>query len=105
MPCSGSYSFPTKLGTYVLAARPILIHAPRTSSIDAPGRDDGYAGLWGSLSDGDGAPTLVDDVGNPRMSESRHAEAEAVRLRYYDPDRNRRTLFEALNALVGAPER
>ena len=30
-------------------------------------------------------------------------EAESVRLRYYDPEANRRTLFGALDGLVGAP--
>ena len=38
---------------------------------------------------------------------SRHEAAERVRRDYYDPDRNRRTLFGALDALVppaGPPE-
>ncbi len=99
------YSFPTKLGTYVLAARPILIHAPKDCSVMPLTEIPGYARHWGSLSEGDGATVLVEMWGHPRMSESRQAEAELIRLRYYDPDRNRRTLFEQLNALVGASER
>ena len=95
-------SFPTKLGTYALAARPILIHAPGDSSVMPLMEIDGYAGHWGSLGEAEGASKLVEMWGNPRASESRHSEGESVRLRYYDPDRNRRTLFEALGALVGA---
>jgi hypothetical protein len=102
-------SFPTKLGTYALAARPLLIHAPRDSSIAHLAGDEGYAGFWGSPDGAEGASTLVGMWGDPRFSESRHAEAETVRLRYYDPAANRRTLFERLDALVppleGASER
>ena len=96
------YSFPTKLGTYALAARPILIHAPADSSIVPLAEIPGYAGRWASLRGDDGASSLVAMWGDPRASESRHVEAEAVRLRYYDPDRNRRTLFGRLDALAGA---
>jgi hypothetical protein len=94
------YSFPTKLGTYALAARPILIHAPEDCSVMPLTEIPGYAKHWGSLGEGDGTPALVQMWNDPRASESRHAEAESIRLRYYDPGRNRRTLFEALNGLV-----
>jgi hypothetical protein len=99
------YSFPTKLGTYALAARPILIHAPKDCSVMPLIEIPGYARHWASPSEVEGASMLVEMWNNPRMSESRHAEAEGVRLRYFDPDRNRRTLFEALNGLVEASER
>lgn len=94
------YSFPTKLGTYVLAARPILIHAPKDSSVMPLLEIPGYAGHWKSLSEGEGAAVLDAMWNDPRATASRHPEAETVRLRYYDPVRNRRTLFGALNGLV-----
>ncbi len=102
-------SFPTKLGTYALAARPILIHAPWDSSIARLADDDEYARFWGSLSVAEGASTLAEMWGDPALSESRHVQAETVRLRYYDPEANRRTLFGRLDALVpplaGTPDR
>jgi len=93
-------SFPTKLGTYVLAARPILIHAPGDCSVMPLLEIPGYAAQWASLRKGEGAAVLQALWNDPRGFASRHAEAESVRLRYYDPARNRRTLFEALNGLV-----
>ena len=95
-------SFPTKLGTYALAARPILIHAPKDCSVMPLTEIPGYADHWGSLSEDDGASVLIRNWNDLRASESRDAEAESIRLRYYDPARNRRTLFEALNGLVEA---
>ena len=41
-------SFPTKLSTYVQAARPILIHAPADSSVTSLGAMTGYAHCWGT---------------------------------------------------------
>ena len=97
-------SFPTKLGTYAMAARPILIHAPGDCSLMPLTEIDGYAGHWDSLREADGAAVLAAMWRDPRASESRHSEAEAVRLRYFDPDRNRRTLFQQLDAMAGAVE-
>ena len=98
------YSFPTKLGTYALAARPILLHAPDDCSVMSLTESAGYAGHWASRRETDGAAVLMAMWRDPRASGSRHPEAEAVRLRYFDPDRNRRALFEPLDALVGAVE-
>jgi hypothetical protein len=99
------YSFPTKLGTYALAARPILLHAPDDCSVMSLTEIDGYAGHWAGRHESEGAAVLVAMWRDPRASESRHSEAESIRLRYFDPDRNRRALFEQLGALVGASER
>jgi hypothetical protein len=98
-------SFPTKLGTYTLAARPILIHAPGDSSVMPLTKMEGYAAHWGSRKASEGAARLVELWNDTRASDSRHFEAEAVRLRYYDPERNRRTLFGALNGLIEAGRR
>jgi hypothetical protein len=99
------YSFPTKLGTYALAARPILIHAPKDCSVMPLMEIAGYAGHWSNLNVDDGAAVLTAMWGDLRASDSRHCEGEALRLRYYDPERNRRTLFEQLDALVEADGR
>jgi hypothetical protein len=93
-------SFPTKLGTYALAARPILVHAPPDSSVMPLTESESYARHWGSPDEAEGASALMGMWDDPRFSESRHVEAEAVRLRYYDPSTNRRALFETLGALV-----
>jgi glycosyltransferase involved in cell wall biosynthesis len=93
-------SFPTKLSTYVQTARPILIHAPADSSVMPLVGADGYAAHWGSRNEANGAATLVDLWRKAASHESQHCAAEAVRLRYYDRSKNRRTLFKALDALV-----
>ena len=93
-------SFPTKLSTYVQAARPILIHAPSDSSIAHLAGDDEFARYWGSMKFEEGAMTLEEMWADPSMCSSRHLEAELIRVRYYDPDRNRRALFDQLNALA-----
>lgn len=96
-------SFPTKLSTYVRAARPLLIHAPADSST-APLLDRvGYAIPWQSPDSGPGAAALVSAWSLPDAFADRRAEASRVRLDYYDSDRNRRTLFGQLNALVPPP--
>jgi hypothetical protein len=94
-------SFPTKLSTYLLAARPILLHAPGDSSVVPLAEYDGYALLWESLREEEGADRIIRLWNDPNSAESQHLAAERVRQRYYDIDRNRRVLFEALEALAG----
>src|SRR5262249_2569708 len=99
-------SFPTKLTTYVQAARPLLIHAPADSSV-APlaAREPSYAWSWETLRPEDGAAILErlwrvgDGLGND-LDASAHEAAERIRRAHFDADRNRRTLFEALDALA-----
>jgi hypothetical protein len=94
-------SFPTKLSTYAMAARPLLLHMPEDSSASALARVWGrYATLWPSFDEGEGAAHLVRLWNAPASDMSYHDEAEAVRLAYYDPTRNREILCAALNALV-----
>jgi hypothetical protein len=93
-------SFPTKLSTYVLAARPLLVHAPTDSSTMPLLDEPGYAVAWHSLRPGDGADRLVQLWESPPSHDSLHTAAEQVRRRYFDPARNRRVLFAALDALV-----
>ena len=97
-------SFPTKLSTYVQAARPLLIHAPADSSTAPLIGPDGYATAWSDLDPARGADALVAAWGRAENHASRHEAADRVRRDYYDPDRNRRALFGALDALVPPPD-
>ena len=95
-------SFPTKVSTYALAARPLLVHAPADSSLLGltVGTPPGYATHWGSLAEGEGAALLLGLWNDPSAFASAHDAAEAVRSRYYDLERNRSALFDALNGLA-----
>lgn len=93
-------SFPTKLSSYVQAARPLLIHAPADSSVMPLVGPDGYATAWPDLDPARGADALVAAWGRPENHASRHEAAERARRDHYDPDQNRRALFGALDALV-----
>lgn len=93
-------SFPTKLSTYILAARPLLVHAPADSStVPLCRRHPSYAPHWASLAPADGAALLQRLWDAPGGDVA--ADAEAVREEYYQPERNRGALFAALNALAG----
>jgi hypothetical protein len=93
-------SFPTKLTTYVQAARPLLIHAPADSSVTPLGAMTGYATRWETPRPEDGAELLARTWADRQSGESFHVEADLVRTRYFDLEPNRRRLFDALNALV-----
>jgi hypothetical protein len=101
----GQTSFPTKLSTYVMAARPVLAHAPRGTTLEGLSSFPGYARPWTSMNEGDGAAILTRAWRAPETSASAHALAESVRLRYYDPETNKRALFAALNGLLTASAR
>jgi hypothetical protein len=90
-------SFPTKLSTYLCAARPIMIHAPRDSSVSGLWTTaDPYVISWETMDPADGAEQLANSFTSPDACESFHLQAEAVRLRYYNPDRHRATLDRLL---------
>lgn len=93
-------SFPTKLSSYLLAARPLLAHAPRDSSIAPLERLGGFVTWWASERPSDGAAALRDLWRRPAAHESQHVVAEAQRARLYDLATNRAKLFGALEALV-----
>jgi hypothetical protein len=93
-------SFPTKLSTYVLAARPLLVHAPRDSTLSDIASFDGYVLPWTSVDPSEGARLLVDAWKAPLLHRSVHVEAESVRGRYFDLEENRTRLWTALNELV-----
>ncbi len=93
-------SFPTKLSTYALAARPILVHAPGDSSVAGLDGSGGYVLPWRDDRVEAGAGLLSRAWADPAADRSFHAEAERLRGRYYDYPTNRRTLLAALNALA-----
>ena len=93
-------SFPTKLSTYLLAARPLLVHAPRDSTLSDIASLDGYVLPWTSMDPSEGARLLVDAWKTALLHRSVHVEAESVRSRYFEPQENRMRLWTALNELV-----
>lgn len=95
-------SFPTKLSTCALTARPLLVHMPADGSVVplTTSPPNGYATHWGSLEEDEGAEIMVRLWNVPSSHRSVHEAAEAVRARYFDFERNRTTLFSALDALV-----
>lgn len=97
-------SFPTKLTTYIQAARPLLVHAPRDSSIRfLSGRAFAdYAAWWDDMDVESGARALAQAWRAPALRPSRHEAAEFIRRTHYDLAPNRASLFAALNALVPA---
>jgi hypothetical protein len=52
------------------------------------------------MDEGEGASCLERLWNDPAADASRHEAAEAIRRRYYDPDRNRRVMASVLDALV-----
>lgn len=90
-------SFPTKLTTYLMAERPLLVHAARDSSLAPFLAYDAYAFSWESMDVEEGARRLVACWSNRRLDESAADAAERVRLRYFDADWNRFALLSTLN--------
>ena len=94
-------SFPTKLSTYVLAARPILAHAPRDSSIASLEEARDCVAWWPDQDPTNGADVILRAWATESFHASRHLQAEAIRARYYDLASNRHHLLGVLNALPG----
>ncbi|MEI7683567.1 MAG: hypothetical protein WCL32_00960 [Planctomycetota bacterium] len=93
-------SFPTKLSTYVYAARPLLIHAPPGTSLSGlSSAHSDYAIPWETMDPVDGASRLIAWLENSRFDDSRHIAADAMRLRYYNYDVHRATLDRFLDQL------
>jgi hypothetical protein len=96
-------SFPTKLSTYVMAARPLLVHAPADSSVACLAETAPYATPWTTLDPQDGVSVLLELWRDPRAAESFHVDAELIRTRHFDFQRNRTRLIEVLNLLPRSP--
>jgi hypothetical protein len=93
-------SFPTKLGTYVLAARPIVTHAPKNTTLAPLASSVGYVHPWTTMSEADGEELFVRMWRDRALLESAHVAGEALRTRYYDAEKNRTAIARALDALV-----
>ena len=95
-------SFPTKLSTYIYAARPILVHAPPGTSLSDISVGSQYLIDWPTMKPEDGAARLTEFFSNPRSAESYHIPAELVRHTYYDLSTHRATLDRLLRNLVAS---
>lgn len=91
-------SFPTKLSSYIQAVRPILIHAPKDSSItELTSRGmDTYIYSWQSLAIEDGVKALIDCWNNRDKLNDWGNCAEKVRQTYFDTSVNRRLMHELI---------
>ena len=92
-------SFPTKLSTYVMAARPLLLHMPVDSSVAGLDEGSSYATLWASTDVDEGAALLERLWRRERTAFSFHQEADATRRAHFSYEKNRARLLAALNAL------
>jgi len=94
-------SFPTKLSTYVLCARPILVHAPPHSSTSELQLDEpAYARNWTDMNPARGADALSALWNAPDVESSFYLAAERTRRKYFDPEQNRATIARLLNNLI-----
>jgi hypothetical protein len=92
-------SFPTKLSTYVMAARPLLLHMPADSSVAFLREGTPYSTLWDSLDSEEGAKIMERLWLTDRTHASFDLNAEMLRVQHFDLAHNRSVLFRALNAL------
>lgn len=92
-------SFPTKLTTYVQAGRPLLIHAPPSTSLAPLLALRPYVHPWTSMEPGEGGEAIAAAWKDEQCWRPFPAEAESVRARYFDERANRARLFQALNQL------
>jgi hypothetical protein len=89
-------SFPTKLTTYLMAARPLLVNAPMDTSIAFLASLPAYAAWWGNKSIDAGVAELQRLWESPAAHGSQQATAENIRRTYFDKATNQAQLFQAL---------
>ena len=92
-------SFPTKLSTYIAAARPLFIHCPPNSSILKIGSQNSIVEPWTSTNIGDGSKHLVAMWNSPKAISSFHQESENLRQLYFDGGENPSRIIALLNRL------
>jgi len=93
-------SFPTKLSTFLYAARPLLIHSPTGSSIcELADFGQPFVHLWPNMESSAGAALMAEAAADAQAARSQHLAAEAVRLRYFDYDIHRNTVQKILRDL------
>jgi hypothetical protein len=91
-------SFPTKLGTYLLSARPIIVHTPYDSTLTPIVDVAPFTLPWFADTADAGARMLLRAWHHDDLHRSQHEPAETLRKRYFGPE-NRTTLFAALDRL------
>ncbi len=93
-------SFPTKLSSYLLAARPLFAHAPLDSSIAHLAAMTDYVAWWGNERIEDGVTQLTRLWSLPAAHASQDVAAERLRRAHYNLPANQAALLEPLDALV-----
>jgi hypothetical protein len=92
-------SFPTKLSTYVYAARPLILHCAEKSSILDLKSINSYTHHWNSMNVKHGAKLLHSLWSDRDITRSFDLEAEMARVRYFDADINRKRMLAQLSNL------
>jgi hypothetical protein len=91
-------SFPTKLATYLLAARPLVVHTPYASTLTPLVDVSPFTIPWFDNDPSAGAKQLLAAWNDEALHISQHAPADLLRKRYFSSE-NRTRLFEALDRL------
>lgn len=91
-------SFPTKLATYLQAARPLLVHTPADSTLTPLLAESPYVIPWLDDTVESGAASLLRAWRTDALGLSQHASAELLRQRYFGAQ-NRTALFAELARL------
>lgn len=91
-------SFPTKLGTYLLAARPLFLHTPYDSTLTPIASVAPFTIPWLDDNVERGARSLLRAWVNDVLHASQHEPAELLRTQHFGLE-NRARMFEALDRL------
>ncbi len=94
-------SFPCKLATYIMAGRPLLLHASADSTTAELATIPGLSYHWDDLNVEHGVQLLKKAWADPVTSLGAHGALEEVRRRYYDLDTIKTNLMGMLDAMVG----
>lgn len=93
-------SFPTKLSTYLMTARPIIMHVPDDSSVMPLASYSRYVNLWNNCDVIEGANIFIKSWMELSSEDNFHIQAEQIRQKYYNLSANQENLFKLLNALT-----
>jgi len=96
-------SFPTKLSSYLYAARPILIHAPLHTSLDDLTKDPTLFAHWSSEATADGVNVILELVRRSENNYDFDVAADRWRGLLYGDATHRSTLTRLLSDLARLP--
>jgi hypothetical protein len=91
-------SFPTKLATYLLAARPLLVHTPYDSTLTPLVGATPFTIPWFDDDAGAGSELLLRAWSDESLHVSQHEQADLLRRRYFGSE-NRTRMFDVLDQL------